>query len=454
MKNQKRQKVTYLLLILSLFGFLISSFAYGYTQKTEEISGEFKGNFRLLAGPKNTVHLFYLSNFISYDFGFDDLVVMSAVDLNFSAPIRVGGETNSYHEDRARLLNAIEFENSGIITFYTDPAGLDTWGFYGREWNSANHKWDSTYPLFTGSDLQAHFGPQKNDSDHIYFGSYLPAFVDAQRQLYVVVQQDFFGSPKFSNPWFFQIDLDSSSKITKKEIPIFSEIAIERKLDTKSNLIIASNSSNIVIQLENGSQSLFTCYNGSEFSSNRVLPFSPARWEVLNNGNLVLGGFDLNQSIFRVYTLLHEDWVQKEFTISENDWINILDWELNNDKNIHILAETLNGLDYAILNETELVIRNLNQFNLTNIVDMSLSNNGIAYLGGMNTDDNLGVIKLSRSSPLEWCNATGWDSLVECGYPDCLEVNMPILMWEESIVACLIIISLKRYKRIGKRIKK
>ena len=136
MKNQKRQKVTYLLLILSLFGFLISSFAYGYTQKTEEISGEFKGNFRLFAGPKNTVHLFYLSNFISYDFGFDDLVVMSAVDLNFSAPIRVGGETNSYHEDRARLLNAIEFEDSGIITFYTDPDGLDTWGFYGREWNS------------------------------------------------------------------------------------------------------------------------------------------------------------------------------------------------------------------------------------------------------------------------------------------------------------------------------
>ncbi len=443
MKSQKRLRIKYLILIFTLFGFTISFRVFGYTQIMEDFRGEFRGDFRLLAGPLNTIHLFYRYSFTSVDYGFDDWVVMSAVDFNFTAPIRVGGEVSQ--ESTADLLNAIAFENSGIITFYTDPPGLNTWGFYGREWNDTNNTWDPRYPLFIGTDLQTHFGPQKANNTYVYFGRYLPAWVDPERQLYLVVQQSFTDNEELSNPWFFQIDLDSYSVITKKEIPFFSEIAGEWKLDTKSNLIRAGNSTNIVIQLKADGQYLFVHYNGFKFSSNRALPFSPAQWKVMKNGDLVLGGFNLNQSLFLVHTLLHDDWVQTEFPILNTEWIKILDWELSNDKDVHILAETPNGLVYAILNDTELLIRDLSQFNLTNIVDMSLADNGTAYLGGMNSDGHLGVVKLSLDSPLSWINATGWNSLVECGYSTCLE-EVPILL-EESFLACVFIVSLKRCRK-------
>ena len=457
MKSQKRLRIKSLIPIFILFGLIIPFRVFGITQSMEGIIGEFRGNFRLLAGPKNSLHLFYRYSFQSVDYGFDDWVVMSAVDFNFTAPIRIGGEISQ--ESTAQLLNAIAFENSGIVTFNTHPPGLDTWGFYGREWNDTNNTWDPRYPLFIGTDLQTHFGPQKGniktDYKTVYFGSYLPVYIDHERQLYLVVQQSFTDSEELSNPWFFQIDLDSDAVITKKEIPFFFEIGSIWKLDTQSNVIRAGNSTNVVIQIKTASQYLLVHYNGSEFSSSRSLPHPlegwNTQWNVMRNGDLVLSGFNLNRSLFLIYTLLHDDWVQKEYQIPDT-WINILAWE-KNDKDVHVLAETPNGVIYAILNDSERRSRVLGQLNQIMHIDMSLADNGTAYLGGMNSDGHLGVVKLSLDSPLSWINATGWNSLVECGYPTCLEEEDPMWMLEEIFTTCVFIVVaivvLKRSKAIN-----
>ncbi|MFX1517503.1 MAG: hypothetical protein ACFFC6_14450 [Promethearchaeota archaeon] len=459
MKSQKRVTIKYLIPIFILFGLIIPFRGFGITQGMEGVIGEFEGNFRLLAGPKNSLHLFYRYSFQSADYGFDDWVVMSAVNFNFTAPIRVGGEVSQ--ESTADLLEAIAFENSSIITFCTHPPGLDTWGFYGREWNDTGNTWDPRYPLFVGTDLQTHFGPQegdiKTDYKTVYFGRYLPVYIDRERQLYLVVQPSFTDSEANTNPWFFQIDLDSYSVITKKEILFFSEIAHDKKLDTKFSVIRAGNSTNVVIQLKIGSQYHFVHYNGSEFSSNRRFPSSlegwNAQWSVMRNGNLILSGFNFNRSLFLVCTLLHDDWVQKEYQIPDT-WINILDWEINN-KDVHVLAETPNGMIYAILNDSEWLTRVLSQFNQITNIDMSLADNGTAYLGGMNSDGHLGVVKLSLGSPLPWINATGWNSLVECGYPTCLEEEDPMWILEEIITTCVYIVVaivvLKRSKAMNRK---
>ena len=388
--------------------------------------------------------------FESLDYVYDDWVVMSSVDYNFNTPKRIGGEFHFCHEDNALLLKAFSFENSGIITYYSNYDGMKKWGFYGREWNSRNNNWDSSHPLFTGSDLEDIFGSQKADDNIIYFGRYLPVFVDPQRQMYLVIQQDEIMSTKsLSNPWFIQIDLETHTIITMKEIPIFTVVA---HCNTKSNLVLAGNSTNIVIQLKTDIQHLLVHYNGYEFSSKRRLPFDPAQWRSLNNGELILGGFDVNHSIFRAYTILEDDWVRKEFNLNTN-WDKIIDWEISNDKDIHIIAETPNGLEYAVLNEDGVQIRDLGELKLKNMIDISLTDNGSVYLGGMNYDDNLGVVKLSQNKPFQWYEATGWNSLTECGYPDCNDLNVPIMLFEEGILACVFILSLKRHKKqqtIGK----
>ncbi|MHA2096486.1 MAG: hypothetical protein ACW98F_17845 [Candidatus Hodarchaeales archaeon] len=374
--------------------------------------GEMPIALKLLAGPDESLSLFYLKEFSGGDYIYQDWIRITGNNYVFNKPIRVK-KAMDFPVSAISLLEVTSFEDKAYIFYH---AHAEYFGIYGQTWNFDTEKWSSALPLLRDPDFEPYLGIRFNRSEErpvdmtYYFIDYFPGHFDSSNNFHCVIYHDV-RNEKGRLPYslfYVRSNLSTSEIIDFSPLPFNSSLSYPYRPVLNRGFIVG-NTTNIVIKVDNlNDESLFLYSSGSGQFRWRNTPINGGKWRKHDNGDIYYGNLTKMNNTFVLYKLLDNDWALTEYSIPSH-WTTLVDWEYRTGNLIHLLGLTKSDkMEYGVLNGTELYYRELHLFNSTSLVDLVVHPNGNPFIGGITTNGNLTTCQLSLDEELSWFYVQDW----------------------------------------------